>query len=277
MSDEIERLTAEVLSSRKYAQIEPGLAARLVAEELAKGRKAKEVVKAVRNKLHQVGGAYLSGRMAYQSWLDELNAANNPEEFKQVCRMILGQHASTRERLPVLDRIYAEIFSLLPPIKSVLDAACGLNPLTIPWMALQPDARYYACDIYADMVDFLNAYFALIPQEGKAQLCDVAAEPPSQAVDLALVLKAIPCLEQIDKQAGARLLDGLNARYLAVSFPAKSLGGRSKGMVENYSARFDELSAGRGWKTLGRLAFETELVFVVKTNEIPGRSSQLSN
>jgi hypothetical protein len=35
-------------------------------------------------------------------------------------------------------------------------------------------------------------------------------------------------------------------------------------MVENYSARFEELSAGRGWKTLGRLEFETELVFVVE-------------
>lgn len=264
MNDEVERLTAEVLSSRKYAQIEPGLAARLVTEELAKGRKAKEVVKAVRNKLHQVGGAYLSGRMAYQSWLGELKAANDPQEFKQVCREILGQHASTRERLPILDHIYVELFKLLPPVGSVLDAACGLNPLAIPWMPLKPEAAYYACDIYADMVDFLNAYFALIPQDGRAEVCDIAAGPPSRTVDLALVLKAIPCLEQIDKQAGERLLDGMNARYLAISFPAKSLSGRSKGMVENYSARFEELSAGRGWKTLGRLAFETELVFVVE-------------
>jgi 16S rRNA (guanine(1405)-N(7))-methyltransferase len=60
-----------------------------------------------------------------------------------------------------------------------------------------------------------------------------------------------------------RLLDGLNARYLAVSFPAKSLGGRGKGMVENYSARFDELIAGRGWGVLGKLEFSSELVFVV--------------
>jgi len=264
MIDQIERLTAEVLSSRKYAQIEPGLAARLVAEELAKGRKATEVVKAVRNKLHQVGGAYLTGRMTYQSWLDELKAARDPQEFKQVCRMILGQHASTRERLPILEQIYAELFKLLPPISSVLDAACGLNPLSIPWMPLNPEVAYTACDIYADMIDFLNAYFALIPQDGKAEVCDITAGPPTRTADLALVLKAIPCLEQIDRQAGARLLDGLNARYLAVSFPVKSLGGRSKGMVENYSARFEELSAGRGWKTLGRLEFETELMFVVK-------------
>lgn len=264
MNDQIERLTTEVLSSRKYAQIEPGLAARLVAEELAKGRKAKEVVKVVRNKLHQVGGAYLSGRMAYQSWLGELRKNKSTQEFKSVCRKIMEQHASTRERLNILDDFYPQILGLLPPIGSVLDVACGLNPLAIAWMPLWPEITYYACDMYTDMVEFLNAFFAIIPTDGFAQVCDVAANPPSQKADLALVLKAIPCLEQIDKQAGVRLLDGLNARYLAVSFPTKSLGGRRKGMVENYSARFEELSAGRGWKILGRLAFETELVFVVE-------------
>ena len=124
---------------------------------------------------------------------------------------------------------------------------------------------YHGCDMYANMIDFLNAYFDLIPLKGIAHLCDAAAAPPSKEVDLALVLKAIPCLEQIDKLAGVRLLDGLNARYLALSFPAKSLGGRQKGMVENYSARFEELSAGRGWKLLSRLEFETELTFVVES------------
>jgi len=264
MNEEIERLTAEVLSSRKYAPVVPGLASRLVAEELAKGRKPKEAVKAVRNKLHQVGGAYLSGSMAYDRWLEELKTARQTEGFRQACRTVMGQHASTRERLSILDEFYPRILEVLPPIGSVLDVACGLNPLAIPWMPLWPEVTYYACDIYADMVNFLNAFFAIVPIDGFAQVCDAAADPPSQAVDLALVLKAIPCLEQIDKQAGARLLDGLTARYMAISFPAKSLGGRKKGMVENYTARFEELTAGRGWKTLVRLEFETELVFVVE-------------
>ncbi len=176
----------------------------------------------------------------------------------------MGAHASTKERLPILDEIYTGIFKLLPPVRSVLDAACGLNPLALPWMPLGADARYYACDIYADMAAFLNGFFELVPQAGRASVCDLAASSPDQRVDLALVMKSIPCLEQIDKQAGERLLDGLQSRYLAVSFPAKSLGGRSKGMVENYSARFEELIAGRGWQVLGELAFSTELVFVVE-------------
>ena len=265
MDDQIAELSSEVLKSRKYAQIEPGLVSRLVGEELAKGRKPKEVVKNVRSKLHQVGGAYLDTSLDYDRWLDELRAAQNSAEFKQVCRTIMSSHASTRERLPILDDFYRQIFGLLPPVGSLLDVACGLNPLAAPWMRMDASMVYHACDMYADMVAFLNAYFKIVPVDGSAKLCDVAAALPSEEVDLALVLKAIPCLEQIDKRAGARLLDGLNARYLVISFPAKSLGGRKKGMVENYSARFEELSAGRGWKQLGRLEFESELVFVVES------------
>jgi 16S rRNA (guanine(1405)-N(7))-methyltransferase len=265
MDKQISELAAEVRKSRKYAQIEPGLVSRLVGEELAKGRKPKEVVKNVRSKLHQVGGAYLDTAPNYEIWLRELRAAQDPNEFKQVCRMVMSRHASTRERLPFLEDFYRQIFGLLPPIGSLLDVACGLNPLAVPWMPMDDSMVYHACDMYADMAGFLNAFFARVHIDGYCQVCDVAAAPPSQQVDLALVLKSIPCLEQTDKQAGTRLLAGLNARYLAISFPAKSLGGRKKGMVENYSARFEELTAGRGWLLLGRLEFETELVFVVES------------
>jgi 16S rRNA (guanine(1405)-N(7))-methyltransferase len=264
MDEKISLLVAEVLSSRKYAHIEPGLVNRLVREELSKGRKKKEVVKNVRSKLHQVGGAYLEKQPQYDKWLATLLAADTPEGLKQTCRAIMGQHASTRERLPILEDIYSQIFSLLPPIDSMLDVACGLNPLTIPWMPLAPETRYLACDMYGDMVNFLNGYFPLVQVNGHALVCDVATHPPEEAVNLALVFKAIPCLEQIDKQAGERLLDGLNANYLAISFPARSLGGHSKGMVDNYSDRFDALVDGRGWQTIQRLEFATELIFVVK-------------
>lgn len=264
MDERIARLAATVLESRKYAHISPDLVARLTVEELEKGRKAKDVVKAVRNKLHQVGGAYQTAAPNYDSWLTELRLAGTRDALKQACWMLMDKHASTRERLPILQDFYASLFALLPPIHSVLDAACGLNPLALPWMPLAPGAKYLACDMYTDMIAFINGFFEIVEVNGRAEVCDVAAAPPNQEVDLALVMKAIPCLEQIEKQAGERLLDGLNARYLAVSFPAKSLGGRRKGMIENYAARFGELLAGRDLAVLDRLEFETELLFVVK-------------
>ncbi len=263
MDETLDRLVAEVLNSRKYAQIVPALVTRIGAAELAKGRKFKEAIKATKNKLHQVGGAYLMASLEYERLLAEFNEAKDPETFKQICWKVMGMHSSTKERLPILKEFYTQLFSNLPQVSSILDVACGLNPLASPWMPLMPDTSYYACDMYADMVNFLNKFMKLLPLDGQVEVCDVVADPPAASVDLALVLKAIPCLEQIDKQAGTRLLDGLNARYMAISFPAKSLGGRSKGMVENYTSYFEELISGRDWEVMAKLEFSTELVFVV--------------
>ena len=82
-------------------------------------------------------------------------------------------------------------------------------------------------------------------------------------VDVAFVLKTIPCLEQVDKRIGSSLLDILGAKQLVVSFPIQSLGGKRKGMLQHYSAHFAELMAGRPWP-VQRLEFESELVFIVK-------------
>ena len=265
MSPQVDDLIQAVLSSSKYRSIDPALIARIGERELAKGRKFKEAVKATKNKLHQVGGAYHTEPPRYSEWLNSLEEASGSlPELKLACREVMGAHASTRERLPILDHFYTTIFEQLPQINSVLDVACGLNPLAIPWMPLQSRTKYFACDIYADMIAFIQNFLDLLPVHGAANLCDVAAAPPSQPIDLALVLKAIPCLEQIDRQAGDRLLDGLQAKYILISFPAKSLGGRNKGMLENYEARFTQLTEGRGWQ-FQRFTFETELAFLAET------------
>ena len=118
------------------------------------------------------------------------------------------------------------------------------------------------------MVGFLNDVFALAPisagnpPQRVATVRDIVADPPTEPADLALVLKAIPCLEQLDKAAGSRLLDALNAPYLLVSFPARSLGGRQRGMVDHYSAHFAELIAGRDW-AVEEFAFGSEVAFLV--------------
>src|SRR5262249_34121339 len=148
------------------------------------------------------------------------------------------------------------------PIRSVLDLACGLNPLSIPWMPLAPDAEYYACDVYEDLVDFLNDFLALAGVRGAVQAADVTQTCPKRPVQVALLLKSLPCLEQLDADAGRRLLEGINAKHLLVSFPVHSLGGRQKGMIAHYTARFEELTAGSG-RRVERYELATELIFRV--------------
>ncbi len=269
MPSELDRLIAAVTANPKYRRIHPDLLRRVAEQELARARNFKDAVKAARNKLHQAGGAYQESEMSYPAWRAGL--ATLPRDLRSppaldFCRRVMAHHASTRERLPVLERFYTETLATLAPIHSLLDLACGLNPLALPWMPLAEDVTCYACDIYQDMLDFLNAFFDHFRINGQASLCDLTAEIPARPVQLALALKTIPCLEQLDKTVAPRLLDGLNAPALLASFPARSLGGRSKGMPEFYEAHFRELVAGRPVEML-KYEFSSEIVFVVKRLE----------
>ena len=264
--NELDELVTAVLAAGKYQHISPELVRQVGAEELGKRPRLKEAVKATKNKLHQISGAYFTANIDYEAALARLEEGQRRGAEAQQAALVevMRLHASTRERLDILAEFYATTLAGLPPIHSVLDVACGLNPLARPWMPLAAEAIYRAYDVYADMMAFLAAYFALAGIPGQAEVRDVAAAPPTEPVDLALVLKTLPVLAQLDKTAVPRLLDSLQARYLLISFPVQSLGGRLKGMAVNYEAQFAAWTAGRGWD-VDKFEFENELVFLVGT------------
>jgi len=264
--DQLENLVSIVLKSPRYRSVCADLVRNIGRRELSKRRNLKKAVKATKNKLHQIGGAYFLVRPSYAAWLEKLQKARKAADeglFRRTCLEIMGHHYSTRERLKVLDRFYAGIFSLLPPIHSIMDIGCGLHPLSIPWMPLEGRPKYCAYDIYEDLAGFLNSYMTLVNVEGFAEARDVVQNPPRIKADLAFLLNAIPCLEQIERSAGLKVLEQTNADFLAVSFPVKSLGGREKGMREYYEARFSKLTGKKDW-TSQRLEFKSELVFLVR-------------
>lgn len=276
-ADQLQALVAAVLASARYRQVSPELVRRIGGRELARRRNFKEAVKATKNTLHQVGGVYQSCKEDYDTWLSMLASAyasGNRDEARAACARVMEHHTSTRERLPVLHEFYQRIFAELGPIRSVLDLACGLNPLALPWMPLAQDATYYAYDIYANMMSFLDSFFALeaahgpVHVRGYSEARDILAEPPTEEVDVALLLKAIPCLEHLDKSAGSRLLQTIAARHLVVSFPAHGLSGKAKGMAATYEGRFMSLIEGTTW-SLKRYVFPSELVFVVSKSHAP--------
>lgn len=255
---EIDKLTETILKSPKYQFMSEAVIRRIGEVELAKGRKFKEAVKATRNKLHQTSSAYLSSNMRYKRWLSELDAA---EDLRATCRNIMHNHASTAERLPILETFYEQIFAGLPRVETVVDVACGLNALALPWMP--EDLHYTGYDIHADMMDFITSALPYLGAGGVAGVRDIIGDPPQEPYDVALVLKTIPCLEQADKDAGLALLDSLNAKYLVVSFPTASIGGRDKGMRLHYEAHFRNLIAQREW-AVQQLDFAAELAFIVQ-------------
>jgi 16S rRNA (guanine(1405)-N(7))-methyltransferase len=258
--EKLAQLVASVRRSPKYAQIAPTLVERIAREELEKRTDFAECTKAVRSRLHQLTGAYLPAKIDYAQW--SILFRDPTQDKLGLCRRILRLHASTAERLPFLEDFYTTCLASIRPLHSVLDLACGLNPLALPWMPLAEDCTYLACDVLQPMIDFLNEYFKGYTINGQAFPCDLTSCIPDQSVQVAFLLKTLPLMDQIDKTLSRRLLEGIKAEHILVSYPAKSLGGKSKGMPTTYSTAFYRLIEGLNFK-VEAFTFPTEIAFLL--------------
>ena len=155
MDDEgfVSDIVMEISASRNFREISPSLIRQVVLSERQPNESRKEMFKRVKSKLHQVANAFRGGSLKAQDLHDKIesiNAFSTFDELKPLCRELMQSHASTKERIPILDNFYLQIFEQLPPIHSVLDLASGINPLAIPWMTLETGFTYHAIDLYQD-------------------------------------------------------------------------------------------------------------------------------
>lgn len=257
-------LIEQVSHPPKYAQLAGTLVARVTTEEAKKYKNKQAIIQSARTRLHQLTGAFLAPKIDYAQWFDNFKSLrpNNPMELKATSLQMMRLHASTSERIEVLPTFFQTTLASISPVKSVLDLACGLNPLSIPWMPLATDFTYYASDVVSPLVHFLWHYFELFGVHGNTSILDLAFSIPQQPVQLALLMKTLPLMEQIERGLAQKILDGLNAEHVLVTYPLRSLGGRKKGMEETYRSQFDQLVAGRDWK-IQEFAFPNEVAFLV--------------
>lgn len=261
----VEDVILQAASSPAYSDIHPDVIRRVCEAEGRKGLKSRELVKAIRNRLHQIGGAYLPGDVdpaAFAAGLASMPRELSSPEIQAFCRSKMENHASTRERLPYIDHFFADVMAGLPPITSVIDLACGLTPLAIPWMPLAPNAEYTALDMYGRLAQSLQIFFDHTGIKGNAEAADIVSVPFDKQYDLALILKTLPCLEQQGKGLAAALVDRVSAKTLVISYPLRTLGGSRKGLGATYEADFNRLAESRDWQ-IARFEFPNELVFRV--------------
>lgn len=263
LEPEVAEIVQRLRESRHYAHLaEPALVR--VARWSAGAHKGRQAaVKAAKRKLHQAYGAYLSpgAVSAAEGAAEEIGAGVlGDDEQRALCLDVLGRHASTAERLPFLERFHADLTAGLPPLRSVVDLACGLHPFALPWMDVPTGASYLAVDVderLARVFDRLGRNWRV---DLRGLACDLTEGPPDVEADLVLLLKSIPCLEQQEPGAAKRLLKSLDAPVVVVSFPALSLGGREKGMRQTYDRLLREMVEGTG-REIEVLAYPTETVY----------------
>lgn len=267
MAPPVDQVLTALRNSRRYGTLHEPLLRRLAIEalEIERGN-VRHAVKRTKRRLHQIFGAYLPQRPRYGRLLEEIEAAlatGNPETTKDALRHAMGEHASTRERLAILEVFYREVFARLGQVSSLLDVACGLNPLAVPWMDLAAGSRYVAIDIDTELVAFVGSCLGLLGVEHDVRVADLLTEEVElEPADVALLLKSVPCLDQQERNGGKRVIDQLPARRVVVSFPTRSIGGRAKGMRDTYAASFEATAHAEGWE-LDRLELPGELVYLV--------------
>ena len=269
----VKEVVKKISGSKKYRPLYEKTIERVVKDCL-KRYPAKEAEKKARNLLHQIWASYFQSRPDFKKLLGKFKTGteNGGDPVSAVFAFVLRLQSSTRERIPILDEFYQKIFALTGQPKSIVDWACGLNPLSWPWMNLPKNCRYLGLDIDKEQNDFLNSFFKIFGKNNfRAKLADIFIDQTPQA-DVVFLLKLLPLLEQQQKGSSLAILKKQKAQWLVVYFQTKSLGGKHKNMVDFYTKQFQHLIRKGNWKVI-KILFSTELVFIINKhgNSATGR------
>lgn len=265
MSVDLEAVIGRVGTSRRYRDVDPALVRRLAAEELPRARGIEDAAKRVKRRLHQVVGAFARGGASLaavqQAWAGDVA----DPAFRVACARGMAGHASSAERVPYLDAFFEPLWAIAgAPPASLLDLGCGLGPLALPWMGLPATAPYTAVDVDRGALQAVDAFLDLVAQPHRVLERDLVAAPVEEAADVALLLKLVTTLDRQDPAAAARLLRALSVGHAVVSFTARSLGGRSRGMEATYRRRLEQLASEIDAAEVTEASVPNELVFVLR-------------
>lgn len=259
-------LIAELENSRKYRSLQ--LPAETIQDLIAHAeqitRNPREIERIVREKLHHLVAGYL-GDPDYDQLQSELKqAATDPQEIQAICHQVLATHASTRERLPILEEFYPRLFAFTGTPHVLLDLACALNPFALPWMGLSPKTQYYAYDLHQPRLDAINTLFEINHLPRLAIHQDILVEPPSIEADVALFFKEAHRFEARQHGCNREFWQRIHARYLLVSLPTQNLTGNHP-KIEQHRRLVEETTAGLNWK-ITEIPFDNEIVFCIEKN-----------
>ena len=251
----VQALIAEVSNAKHYRHIDRAIVEQVCREEAQKRAKTKEIVKAAKRRLHQMTGAYCDQHTP-------LSFA--PEEMAALC----AAHASTKERLPFAGELFSDIRERTGGMERVADLACGINPVLYVAECLRagwPLPRFYAAyDIRHDVLQQVRACFDHFGIEGTAQVCDLLTECPDATADATLLFKIVPLLERQQKGRFERVIAQAPSRFVAVTFPTRSLGGRNVGMAVQYRRFFAAYLQRSGHRLVFEKEYPNELLFLME-------------
>ncbi|MEW6179324.1 MAG: hypothetical protein AB1522_05290 [Chloroflexota bacterium] len=262
---EIQAWMAKLRAMRKYRQLDlpDSLLRDVITAEFTRHSNSSEAFKAVREKLHNIIAPYLGDPdyPAAQAMLQAAFASENANAVRQFCLSMLSSHASTRERIPLLEHFYKQLWEVTGMPATILDLACGMQPFALPWMELPPSTRYFAYDLHRPRVDLINLFFERSGFSGRAYHEDILVNPPQVEADAALFFKEAHRFEQRRRGACLPFFQALQVRWLLVSLPISSLRG-TRNLEDRQRHLMQSILEGQSWQVV-EIRFENELIFCI--------------
>lgn len=266
----IDTLIEEAQNSRKYRELNIPRATLLdiLTHESQRSNSRKELEDKFRKSLHNIIAPYLEDinypveTVALKNLHDQ-----NPSEadLKAWCKGRMSRHASSRERLPYLDTFYQTISATIGTPNTILDLACALDPLGLPWMGLSQSTRFLAYDIHKPRLLFLQTFFNSFYPNASAIHQDILTDIPTQSADCAFFFKEAHRLEKRRPGGNRVLFEGLDVKWLVVSLPAKDLSGHHS-LQDFHSTLIQKAIQGKPWHLTTSLAGD-ELIFFIQKHD----------
>jgi 16S rRNA (guanine(1405)-N(7))-methyltransferase len=219
-----------------------------------------ELVKKVRAELREIYGVFImDGYKKRHSLLEELKKKPSLENL-EIHNQILALHKSSKERLPYYPVVYKKIFEITGIPKKIIDLACGLNPISYPYIAsasLGSKPECIACDLAEKDLEFIQEYFDIMKIKGSVKRIDLTKEKDyaNMVADVAFLFKTLDSLEAVEWNISEKVFANLKSKFIVVSFATKSIGGK-KTIRKEKRSWFERLVDRQGHS--------------VKTFEIPG-------
>ncbi|MEM7340420.1 MAG: hypothetical protein AAF467_17305 [Actinomycetota bacterium] len=260
-SDEQTALVARISAGPKYRTVHGATVTDVVAHAAANHGTTKAAEKWAREVLHQIKADYLLNAKPSRVEAQLVRRAAAGESVATRCRAALELHRSWSERTASVDDYYQAILDLADGADEVADVACAMGPFSVPLFTGDP-FRYRGFD--------LNTFYVELPAKvlGAAappvEHVDVVAEPERVVTDVAVLMKTYHCLENRQTGLGWKVVAGIDARCVVVSFPQTSFGGRPLRTVERHMVELERNARGQRWTSCRSTIDDEALVAVHK-------------
>ncbi|MBI2673419.1 hypothetical protein HYX19_04105 [Candidatus Woesearchaeota archaeon] len=240
---------------------------------LEKAKEFEALLKEIRKTLHEVYGVFNLKSKEREGLLEKLEMALGrthkiDNEVIELHKKILCTHQSTKERLNYYKKIYATIFKYTGRPSRILDLASGLNPFSYVFMDIN-SIEYTASEISSADIRFIQKYFKTISTYkriiGATIKLDLIFDKSFPETEVCFLFKALDSLENIKKNISYEILSNIRAKYIAVSFPTRSLTG--KNISKKRLSWFLKIVKRLGY-SYETFEIPNELFYILKTGKI---------